>query len=97
MPGTSGEPHEAHTGIIVSTPADAEALNRLLAGGLVRHAWAYEFGFSFCGRRLNDILVLGVPPEKTRKWIYDWVNEDLLTCLTPEAYERIGQVGIFSD
>jgi hypothetical protein len=77
----SREPHGPHTGVIVSTRQDAKKLNLLLGEG----AWAYEYGFGFCGRRLNDVLILGSPPENIDKWVKDWVNEDLLTCLTPDA------------
>ena len=82
-------PYEAHIGVIVSTHDDATALNKLLGDG----AWAYEFGFSFCGRRLSEVLILGVPPEKMRKWVQDWFNEDLLTCLTPDGYKRFMRKG----
>jgi len=78
------EPHGPHTGVIVSTAQDAAKLNLLLNDD----AWAYEFGFGFCGRRLNDVLILGKPPVSFENWVIEWVNDDLLICLTPAAYSR---------
>jgi hypothetical protein len=78
------EPHGAHTGVIVSTLQDAAKLNLLLGEG----AWAYEFGYSMCGRRLSGVLMLVKPPVSFEDWAEEWINDDLLTCLTPAAYER---------
>jgi hypothetical protein len=83
------EPHGAHTGVIVSTWKDAARLNLLLGEG----SWAYEFGHPFCGRRLDDVLIIGKPPVKMEKWVKDWFNDDLLTCLTPDAYKRFVREG----